>query len=205
MEGYSSVQEDVEPLLVLPGEMLATIEEFYAGDGVYEDKGFIYSSIVGFVVKDTKEHNISVVSTKEWPLIPRKNDRVLGIVTGIRKDIATVDVYEIEAVRAFKNPFSAILHVSETSTEYVERITNTIWIGDIIRAKIIHLKNPYPISIKNKDMGVVMAFCSKCRYPLLLKDNKLLCPICNSQEHRKVASNYFLTWGVEPRLIKHLL
>ncbi|RLF12139.1 MAG: RNA-binding protein [Thermoprotei archaeon] len=198
--------EDEEVLLALPGDLLSVIEEFSPGEGVYEERGMVYSSTVGLIVRDMEERRISVLPLKQDPPMPRKGDSVLGVVVGIRKDIAEVDIYQVEGARSFTNPYKATLHVSEVDTRYVERIVNAVWPGDVVKAKVLLLRDPYPLSIKEKGMGVLLAFCTKCRYPLLLKGGRLVCFMCGSHETRKTSSNYMLKWGsVEARLIKNLI
>ena len=192
--------------IATPGDLLGVIEEFTPDVGAYEETGRVYSALVGEVVKDMDERRVSVLSAKQGPLMPRRGDVILGVVTGVRKDVAEVDVYQVEGLRPFTSPFKAVLHVSEVDVRFVDRILNALWPGDVVRAKVIAFKDPYPLSFKERGLGVLLAFCSGCRHPLLLKAGRLTCPACGSQEQRKVSSNYLLRWGrVEAKLIKSLV
>ncbi len=192
--------------IAVPGESLGVIEEFTPGTGVYEELGVVYSSLVGAVIKDMAERRVSVRPLKNTLLLPKKGDIVVGVVTNVKKDLAEVDIYQVEGGKTFTSPFKALMHVSRVSTRYVDKITSVLWPGDIIRAKILVAKDPYILSMKERGLGVLLAFCSKCRAPLILRGNKLTCLMCGSSETRRVSSNYMLHSGrIEARLIKGLL
>ncbi|RLF08581.1 MAG: hypothetical protein DRJ69_06130 [Thermoprotei archaeon] len=130
--------------IATPGDLLGVIEEFTPDVGAYEETGRVYSALVGEVVKDMDERRVSVLSAKQGPLMPRKGDVVLGVVTSVRKDVAEVDVYQVEGLRPFTSPFKAVLHVSEVDVRFVDKILNALWPGDVVRARVVALKDPYP-------------------------------------------------------------
>jgi len=189
-----------------PGDYLSVIEEFTPGSGVYEEGGGVYASIVGTVVKDLKERRISIQpSSKRSSLLPRKGDLVLGVVLSVRRDLAEVDIHEAEGLKSFKVPFKGVIHISEVDVKFIDKVASVLWPGDVVKARVVAVKDPYSLTIKERRLGVVLALCSKCRYPLLLKTRRLTCPSCGSEEQRKFSSDYLLRWGrMEARLIKAL-
>lgn len=192
-------------VIVTPGDFVCTIEEFVLGPGVYEEAGIVRACITGTLSIDLEKHVASVIPVKKSPLVPRKGDIVLGVVSEIRKDIAEVDLYEIEGIKNFSTPFKATLHISEVDVKFVDRMLDALWLGDVIRAKVLSSRNPYPLSIKEDGLGVLLALCSKCHYPLFLKAGRLTCLVCNSQERRKLSSGYLFRWdSAEAKLIKNL-
>ncbi|MDX1814022.1 MAG: RNA-binding protein, partial [Candidatus Bathyarchaeia archaeon] len=63
--------------------------------------------------------------------------------------------------------------------------------GDIIRTKVISSKNQIShLSTKDKDLGVVYAFCSRCSSLLEPKRHHMQCPKCGNIEKRKIALDY---------------
>ncbi|MEM4699359.1 MAG: exosome complex RNA-binding protein Csl4 [Candidatus Nezhaarchaeales archaeon] len=191
--------------IVTPGDYICTIEEFMPGSGAYEEAGIVRALITGALSIDMEKRIASVIPIKKAPLIPKKGDVVLGVVSEIRKDVAEVDLYEVEGLGGFSTPFKATLHISEVDVKFVDRMLNALWLGDVIRAKVLSSRNPYPLSIKEEEFGVLLALCSRCRHPLFLKDKRLTCPVCNSQEQRKLSPGYLLCWsGGETKLIRGL-
>lgn len=189
--------------IVTPGDYICTIEEFTPGSGVYEEDGIVRALITGTLSIDMEKRVASVIPIRKAPLIPKKGDIVLGVVSEIRKDVAEVDLYEIEGLGSLSTPFKATLHVSEVDVKFVDRMLDVLWLGDVIRARVLSSRNPYPLSIKGEGFGVLLALCSKCRHPLFLRDKWLTCPICNSQEQRKLSPGYLFCWGsTEAKLIR---
>jgi exosome complex component CSL4 len=178
--------------IATPGEILGVIEEFSPGQGVYEESGNVYASMVGEVVKDVEERKISVVPMRRAPLMPRRGDVVRGVVMDVRKDVADIDLYEVEGLRFYATPFKAILHVSEVDVGFVDRMLNALWPGDVVRAKVIAIRDSYLLTLKGRGLGVVLALCSRCRSPLPLKGSRLICLTCGSQELRKTSLSHYL-------------
>lgn len=188
-----------------PGDYLSVIEEFTPGLGVYEEGGGVYAAIVGEIVRDLRERKVSIQPLRDTPL-PQKGDLILGVVLSVKRDLAEVDIYEVEGLRSFKAPFKGILHISEVDVKFVDKMISVLWPGDVVRAKVIAAKEPFPLTIKGGKLGIILALCSKCRHPLVLKAGKLTCLSCGSNEQRKLSSDYFLRWGeVEAKLIKSLV
>jgi exosome complex component CSL4 len=63
--------------------------------------------------------------------------------------------------------------------------------GDVIRADVTSEKNRvYHLSTKEKNLGVVYAFCSQCGYLLDSRRQLMHCPRCGKIEKRKTALDY---------------
>ena len=74
---------------------------------------------------------------------------------------------------------------------YVELMFDVYRPGDVVRARVISDKNRvYHLSTKDKNLGVVYAFCSRCGYALEPKGHDLFCLRCGKTEKRKTALDY---------------
>jgi exosome complex component CSL4 len=74
---------------------------------------------------------------------------------------------------------------------YVDSMFDVCKPGDILRAKVISEKNRVcHLFTKDKNLGVVYAFCSQCGYTLELKRQTMVCPRCGKIEKRKTALDY---------------
>jgi exosome complex component CSL4 len=63
--------------------------------------------------------------------------------------------------------------------------------GDIVRAKVIGVqREPIQLSTVGRDLGVLVALCSRCRTVLNREGNRLRCPECGSLESRKLTNDY---------------
>lgn len=178
---------------VVPGDFLATVEEFIPNEGVYEEGHNVYSSRTGVVLKDADSKKISVHPKTDTPPVLKKGDIVIGTIDQIRGQIANVDIAAIRGKEDRELSFSgdSIIHISNISDDYVEEIEDELKPADIVRAKVTDMaKNSAKLSIVGDSLGVLVAFCSKCRYEMEKDDSKLKCPNCGSAESRKIANDY---------------
>lgn len=180
--------------IVVPGELVAVIEEYFPGSNTVEIDGNIKSLILGRVEIDLDKRVIHVKPIfPVKPLIPRPGDTVYVRVNTIRDGIvAAGDIIEIEGKGLLSRPFTGILHVTNVSTSYVKDLNDVLRPGDIIRAKIIGFGGPpYHLSIKGRDYGVILARCNFCLGILRLRNQQLYCPSCKVTPKRKTSSYYY--------------
>jgi len=175
---------------VLPGERLGVIEEFIADAGTYVRDGVIYSMVVGRALLDFPNKRVSVYRLVREVTVPKIGSIVVGQVANVQKQNAFVHMYEIDKTQ-LSGFFSGILHISDVQLRYVDSMFSVCKPGDIIRAKVISEKNgTYHLSTKDRDLGVVYAFCSQCGYMLELTRQRMRCPRCGKIEKRKTALDY---------------
>jgi exosome complex component CSL4 len=176
--------------IVLPGDRLGVIEEFTPDPGTYVENGIIYSGIVGRALLDLANKRVSVYPLVQRAKIPKIGSIVLGQVSNLRTDSAGVRIFKIGNTQ-LSGIFSGVLHVSDVQLSYVESMFNVCKPGDIIRAKVLGEKNQvFHLTTKDKNLGVVYAFCSECGYTLEVKRQTTYCPRCGKTEKRKIAFDY---------------
>jgi len=175
---------------VLPGERLGVIEEFIPDAGTYVKDGVIYSKVVGRALLDLSNKRVSVYSLVHEARVPKVGSTVLGQVSNVQTQNAGVRIFKIDK-KQLSGFFTGVLHISDVQLRYVESMFNVCKPGDIIRAQVISEKNGvYHLSTKDKILGVVYAFCSRCGYMLELKRQDMCCPRCGKIEKRKTALDY---------------
>jgi exosome complex component CSL4 len=188
MNALSSERESGK--FVLPGEPLGVIEEFIPDAGTYVKDGVIYSKTVGRALLDFLNKRVSVYPVIHAARIPKVGSIVLGQVSNVQTENANVRIFKI-GDKPLSGFFSGILHVSDVQQTYVKSMFDVCKPGDIIRAKVISEKNQvYHLSTKDKELGVVYAFCSQCGFMLELKRHVMRCARCGKIEKRKIALDY---------------
>lgn len=179
---------------VIPGENLAEAEEFAEGENTFQEQGNIYSEMLGFAEYDHSRHEVRVVPDKEVKVFSQ-GCKVLGQVVAVRNSRVLVNIFSASEgpEKRVVNRSNAILFVSKVDTRYIKSLSDEFKIGDIIAAEVDDIK-PYGVYLRtNKpSLGVVKAFCSRCRAPLYLKSEKLFCKKCGSVETRKLSVDYAL-------------
>jgi exosome complex component CSL4 len=176
---------------VTPGEKIGVIEEFQPGEGTYTKNGIIYAENLGKVSVDLKKRKISVISEAKVH-VPVKGDIVLGEVQQVQDKIATIKIFKVNEVE-LRRSYTAILHVSFATKNFLKTLYDALRPGDMIRARIIGDENlPYQLTMTDKDLGVIVAYCTFCGKPLKYdrRAKKLVCTKCRRAERRKLSSMY---------------
>ena len=172
----------------LVGDYLGTTEEFLSGKGTYSEEGKIYASITGKKIFDSKKHvaEIHGKSCEELSV----GQTVFGEIFNLQGNIVQVIVKKIKGSKG-KIDVKTGIHVSNIADEYIERPEEKFSIGDIIKAKVIKV-TPRLVDLTTKgDLGIVKAFCRKCRHSMIKSGKGVLeCENCGSKESRKIASDY---------------
>ncbi|MHA1143297.1 MAG: exosome complex RNA-binding protein Csl4 [Candidatus Helarchaeota archaeon] len=184
----SSIKDRIGKI-VLPGEKIGVIEQFLPGEGTYEEDGIIYASLIGSLKLNKRERVVSVEPEKDTPL-PRDGDVVIGRVDTLKKQSVVVYVNDARSLQPRAN-YEASIHVSNVSRDYIENISDAFKPYDLVRCRLIRTDSfPFQAVTDEKNLGVILAFCSICGEKLAWKGNRLVCSNCRNIEQRKVASDY---------------
>lgn len=178
---------------VVPGDFLATVEEFVPGNGAYEEEGRIYAASTGVVLVDSRTKHISVFSRTAGVPTLKRGDVVIGRVEEVREQTANVVIGALRGRedRELPSPNMGVIHISQTDAGYVKDLSREFRVGDIVRAKVLNTnREPVQLATVGEDLGVIVASCSRCRSPLGRQGNKLVCQACGSVEFRKMADDY---------------
>ena len=176
--------------IVMPGDELATSEEYIAGEGTYEKNGKIFSAVVGKKAFDETEKVAKVVANNP-PLKLKPGDIVLGEVINISQSVVIVSIAQMEnCPRALAGDREGALHISKVTKGFVEDIRKEYRLGDMVRARVVQASPSLQLGTDSEELGVLKARCLKCRAILSKKGDALYCSRCERNEHRKLAKDY---------------
>lgn len=179
--------------LVLPGDLVGTSEEFTSRDGTYENRGNIYATTAGIVKVNNKNRSVSVIPVTNIPPVLKEGDIVIGRVHNMRESVALVEIAALKggSDREIVGDLNAAIHVSNVKDAYVKDLNYEFSAFDIVKAKVIDMRS-MRLSTVDKELGVMKAYCGKCRTVLAKDDgnDKLKCPKCERTETRKLSSDY---------------
>ena len=146
--------------LVLPGDRLATIEEFVAGTGSASLGDAVVSTVVGDVVPDMVNRVINVKAVKRAEDgLPKVGDLVVGHVDSSQPSMAQITILAI-GDKSNDKELSGMLSMREDRRR---RTSSPIKAGDVIRAKVISTMNSiYHLSLDDEKTGVIKTVCSNC-------------------------------------------
>lgn len=180
-----------EENIVLPGARLSTSEELLSGEGTFEEEGVIRAARVGNYIVDEKHRKAMVKPLTSIPILLKKGDIVLAEVRFIRSSMIIADVIHVKGKnRGISGDRNGTLRVSEISQSYVKDPATEFSVGDIIRAKVTQVKPNIQLETKDRNLGVIKGLCTKCRNPLIIKNNILECGNCGNKEKRRIADDY---------------
>src|SRR5256884_4310114 len=180
----------MEAKMVLPGDEIATAEEFEPGEGTYEKNGLVFAATPGVLVLDPG-NRVARVRAFNPPAELRVGDIVYGVIDDIRGMMATATIQAIHGrARQISGESEGTIHIPNVSEEYTEDIHDKFRLGDVIRAKVVQVKPSVQLTTAEPDLGVVKAMCSVCRGPLELRGRDLYCPRDERTEQRKLAADY---------------
>lgn len=175
---------------VAPGDRLGVIEEFSPGQGTYVEDGLIRAKLSGRTLLDMQNKTVSIFPSVRGVKVPRVGSIVTGQVMNLQSKTAVIRIFKI-GNEQLSGVFSGLLYISDVSTSYVDTIHDACKPGDIIRAKVISDKNRvYHLSTKEKNLGVLYAYCSRCGHPLQPRRYRMYCPDCEKVEKRLIAADY---------------
>ncbi|MEW6294847.1 MAG: exosome complex RNA-binding protein Csl4 [Candidatus Diapherotrites archaeon] len=180
--------------LVLPGQFLTVEEEYEPGKNTFEDeKGKIYSTKVGEAEFNEKERKVNIKERARSINLITPGSIVIGNVILVKDNSVVLSILKAEKNGQERIPqfSSGQVMISNVSRNYVKELRSEFKIGDIVKAKVINVTN-YSIDLTTAEegLGVIKAFCSKCRNELGLFGRQLKCLNCGSIENRKLSFDY---------------
>ncbi|MEM2883564.1 MAG: exosome complex RNA-binding protein Csl4 [Nitrososphaerales archaeon] len=176
--------------LIIPGDKLAVIEEFEAGEGTYVDDGVIRANTLGVVHKNFAERRIEV-KRKKTVKIPKAGDIIIGQVESAQAFDISIRIHFLNNEPSQKG-FVGMLLLREDENK-VGKNKIPCKVGDLVRAKVsANVDMIIILSLLCSNCGVIYAVCSVCGGKLVKMDTRLKCVECGNIEHRLVAPDYGL-------------
>jgi exosome complex component CSL4 len=177
---------------ILPGEQIASIEEFEAGKNTYVSDGTVRSTAVGTKNYDFKKR-LAKIEKINPPMLPKIGDIVVGYIEMLFGSMMSVRILYIDQKKSISG-FSAIAsaRISTPGRERDRRGRIIFRVGDIIRGRVISLLNSsIHITIDEKEFGVIYTLCFNCGGDTVrVNNNNIKCIECGVNEDRKLTIDY---------------
>ncbi len=180
--------------MVYPGSFLSTEEEFVPGKNAYSDEeGNVTSTTVGEKDLDMETREANVINKTKIVKPLDVGSTVIARVSLVKDNSAMVEILSAEKDGEERKVLKAYasIPVSSISTEYVKSVKDMFRVGDFVRARVAKVV-PWGIDLDTRDreMGVIKAYCIECRKPMKMFDGSLKCPNCGASSPRKVSADY---------------
>jgi len=182
--------------LVFPGSVLCTEEEFEAGANAYAlQTGDVVSSVVGRADLDAGQHTANVSPTGRSVIPLSRGALIRGKVVMVKDNVAVIEIHSAqkEGVACAIPNTTAAIPVSQIERGFAKTAKDYFKIGDLVSAEVTKIA-AYGIDLATQapELGVLKAFCDKCRKPVSMPGEELRCANCGFALHRRVSSEYWL-------------
>ena len=180
---------EIKSSMSIPGDRLAVIEEFEAGEGTYVDDGVIRASTLGVVHKDVVNKKITVKKGRENRL-PKVGDIIIGQVESAQPSEVNIRIHFINDSPSQKG-FMGMLLLREDEGKVSMGDKLPCKAGDLVRAKVAaNVDMIIILTLSCPNCGVIYALCSLCGGELVKMNTRLKCVECGNIEHRVIAQDY---------------
>lgn len=175
---------------VFPGEKLAVVEEFMDGEGTFHEEGYVKSEEFGRVHHNMDRRRVEVEKKTPKLILPKEGMTVVAMAGSVARRDARVDIFMLDDHHIHPT-FSGVVHISDVSRDYIKNMDMAVRNGDIIKARLINVKNNLnQLSMTGAEYGVIYAHCSRCGDIMERRQGRLTCPTCGRTERRKTANTY---------------
>jgi exosome complex component CSL4 len=180
--------------IVVPGEFLTVEEEYFPGKNTFEDEeGNIYSTKVGIKKFNEKEREVLIEEKTPLNEVIEAGSIIIGRVSSVKDSFVVLDVVSAQknGLQLISLFHSAKLMISNVSRSHIRNLSDEFKVGDFVKAKVIEVtKYGIDVTTSFPELGVIRAFCSKCRHKLGLFNKVLKCSKCGSIERRKLSNEF---------------
>lgn len=175
--------------IVSPGQHIGSLEEAAPGNGTYEKDNEVYSALYGRMVR---EHGVVSVLPKKTVVSLKPGQIIYGMVVDVLDTLALIEIEPLAKGRERFVPTQdyGVLRVMNIRRGFVPSVKQELKRGDIVRARVEEISQGIMLSIKEFDLGVVLAYCSVCRHTMNIFRNAVKCTYCGNIEKRKLSRLY---------------
>ena len=169
--------------LIFPGDKIASIEEFEAGDNTFDDGDMVRAATIGEKNIDKTTRTASIKHPKVLS-IPKIGDVVIGTVVAVMSSMIAVSIDYING----KPTTSKVECICSTRNI---RKKNIALVNDIVTLKIIsHLNGTIHAIIDEPHLGVLFTKCRKCGGKVIPMRDAIKCTECSWIDERKLSANF---------------
>ena len=169
--------------LRIPGEKIASIEEYLPGDNTFEDDDSIRATTIGEINLDSSERLASINRQKQIT-VPNVGDVIIGVVEANLPSMIAIMIKYVNGkkVVAFFECICVTRHI---------RKKNIALAQDVVKAKIIsHINGTIHATIDEPELGVLFTKCRKCFGTVVKMRDAVKCKDCGWIDDRKLSTEF---------------
>ncbi|RNJ77119.1 MAG: RNA-binding protein [Nitrosopumilus sp. H13] len=169
--------------MVLPGDKIASIEEYEAGHNTFDDGDMVRAATVGRKEIDGSARTASIEHPKLLS-IPKVGDIVIGTVAAVMATMMAISIDYING-KPTTSKVECICSIKNL------RIRNVALVNDIVMLKILnHLNGTIHATVEERGLGVLFTKCRKCGSKVVPMRDAIKCTECSWIDERKLSSDF---------------
>lgn len=168
---------------VLPGDQIASIEEYEAGANAFDDGDVVRSAVVGSAAMDSAGHVANIRRSRRLG-VPDPGDVVIGTVAAVMSVMIAVAIQYVNGQRT-KSSVECVCPIRHI------RRKNVALVNDVVALRIVsHLNGAIHASMDEPDMGVILTRCIKCGGSVVPVRDAIKCIECSWIDERKLSRKF---------------
>lgn len=169
--------------IALPGDRIASIEEYEAGQNAFDDGDVVRSLVVGDSAIDTVSRVANIECSKKIG-VPDPGDNIVGTVVVVMSVMFAVSIQYVNGKRT-KSNVECIC-----STRNIRK-KNIALVNDVVELRIVsHLNGTIHASMDDPSLGVIITRCVKCGGAVVPVRDVIKCIECSWIDERKLSSKF---------------
>jgi exosome complex component CSL4 len=180
---HKTEKHNMSETSTLPGDKIASIEEYEAGHNTFDDGDMVRASTVGEKNLD-KSTRVASIKNPKLLSIPQVGDTIIGTVAAVMSSMIAVSIDYING----KPTTSKVECVCGTRNL---RKKNVALVNDIVTLKILnHLNGTIHAKIDEPQLGVLFTKCRKCGGKVVQMRDAIKCTECSWIDERKLSTDF---------------
>ena len=167
----------------IPGEKIASIEEYLPGDNTFEDNDSIRATTIGEINLNSSERSASI-NRQTQITVPKVGDIIIGVVEANLPSMIAISIKFVNG-RKVNSDLECIC-----VTRHIRK-KNIALAQDVVKAEIIsHINGTIHASIDSPELGVLFTKCRKCFGTVVKMRDAVKCKDCGWIDDRKLSSEF---------------
>ncbi len=168
---------------VLPGDRIAAIEEYEAGENAFDDGDVVRATVIGDTIVDNTSR-IANIKRRTDIGVPDPGDIIIGTVAAVMTTMMAVSIQYVNGNRT-KSNVECICSIRNL------RLKNVALVNDVIILRIAsHLNGTIHAVMDEPTLGVVLTKCVKCGGRVVPIRDVIKCTDCSWIDERKLSSRF---------------
>ena len=167
----------------IPGEKIASIEEYLPGENTFEEEDAIRATTIGKISLDSSERLASVNSQTQIT-VPKVGDIIIGVVEANLPSMIAIMIKYVNGKKVVADLECVCV------TRHIRK-KNIALAKDVVKAEIIsHINGTIHATIDSPELGVLFTKCRKCFGTVVKMRDAVKCKDCGWIDDRKLSTEF---------------